>query len=744
MKDLLAEIQDLKSRLQEAEATIDSIRSGEVDALVVSRAEGEELYMLHGAERPYRILVESMNEGALSLTPEGVIIYANNAFIMMAGGSSSGSLLGRSFREMVAARDARKFDALWAKALEEKGATELEMDFDGRVVPVYLSYGAQLIDQEPTVFLVVADITEQKKAQESISRLNEELRHEAEELERRVAERTRELKAVNVDLAAEVFERRAAQRALQEERERLAITLQSIGDGVIATDADSKVVLLNGVAEHLTGWSQEEAVGKPLPEVFNIINEETRKRAEDIVEKAISEGVITGLANHTILIARDGRETLIADSCAPILSEEGIIFGAVLVFRDVTDELEAERLRASLNEINASINSSLEFEAIMEAVVRQSCSAVDCDSVSFEMKHENYWRAEYAEGLPRDLTGVHLTGEDAPDLDLIARTREPLIFSQGDGGSPIFARALEAFNAGSIMLIPVNIKNGVEAAIRFVRSPGKKAFDEIHLDFARKLAVSLSLALQNARLYAAERNIAQTLQEALIITPSQLQGVEFSHLYRSATESARVGGDFYNIFEVGAGKIWVLIGDVAGKGVSAATLTLQVQNTIKSFAKQGYSPAEVIGKTNKVIVRASKANDFVTVFLCSIDIKTGDLVYCSGGHPPAIIKRKSGEIETLATSSPILGAFSDLEYSEERTVVERGDMLVLYTDGVIETRNTEGALVGIQRLTEIVAAPVSLPKMPQHIFKAISNFSGGKMNDDVALLIVSLADQNNG
>ncbi|MHB1413230.1 MAG: PP2C family protein-serine/threonine phosphatase, partial [Thermoleophilia bacterium] len=156
-----------------------------------------------------------------------------------------------------------------------------------------------------------------------------------------------------------------------------------------------------------------------------------------------------------------------------------------------------------------------------------------------------------------------------------------------------------------------------------------------------------------------------------------------------------------------------------------------------------YSPAEVIGKTNKVIVRASKANDFVTVFLCSIDIKTGDLVYCSGGHPPAIIKRKSGEIETLATSSPILGAFSDLEYSEERTVVERGDMLVLYTDGVIETRNTEGALVGIQRLTEIVAAPVSLPKMPQHIFKAISNFSGGKMNDDVALLIVALTDKKN-
>ena len=106
--------------------------------------------------------------------------------------------------------------------------------------------------------------------------------------------------------------------ALHGEREQLRVTLASIGDGVIVTDPGGRVTMLNGVAEALTGWTAVEAAGMPLPQVFTIVNEETRKQVEDPVTRALRDGVIVGLADHTVLISKDGTERPIADSAAPI------------------------------------------------------------------------------------------------------------------------------------------------------------------------------------------------------------------------------------------------------------------------------------------------------------------------------------------------------------------------------------------------------------------------------------------
>ena len=130
---------------------------------------------------------------------------------------------------------------------------------------------------------------------------------------------------------------------LQASEERLAVTLQSIGDGVITTDADGRVTLLNAVAEQLTGWTQAAAAQRPVDEVFKIINQETRQPAVIPVKETLAQGTIQGLANHTVLVARDGRERAIADSCAPIRGRDGQVIGAVLVFRDVTAEYAVQQ-----------------------------------------------------------------------------------------------------------------------------------------------------------------------------------------------------------------------------------------------------------------------------------------------------------------------------------------------------------------------------------------------------------------
>ncbi len=131
---------------------------------------------------------------------------------------------------------------------------------------------------------------------------------------------------------------------LRKAMERYGVTLQAIGDGVITTDAMGRVELVNPVAEGLTGWTQGEARGKALREVFRIINEETRNPVEDPVTRVLQEGAVVGLANHTVLIARDGKEIPIADSGAPIRDGKGEMTGVVLVFRDQSEERLARQL----------------------------------------------------------------------------------------------------------------------------------------------------------------------------------------------------------------------------------------------------------------------------------------------------------------------------------------------------------------------------------------------------------------
>ncbi len=130
---------------------------------------------------------------------------------------------------------------------------------------------------------------------------------------------------------------------LEVSEERLAVTLNSIGDAVIATDAEGRVTLMNPLAKHLTGWTQTEATGRMVDEVFQIINQETRQPATVPVAETLAKGTIQGLANHTVLIALDGSECAIADSCAPIRDRAGKVVGAVLVFRDVTKDYAAQQ-----------------------------------------------------------------------------------------------------------------------------------------------------------------------------------------------------------------------------------------------------------------------------------------------------------------------------------------------------------------------------------------------------------------
>ncbi len=201
-------------------------------------------------------------------------------------------------------------------------------------------------------------IEQQKLAQEFRTRAGQ-IEAEVYLRAREVQEANRCLETANQELLRGLSERKRAQEALEKSEKWFSTTLASVGDAVIATDMNGAVTFMNSVAQTLTGWSQAEAAGKPMDLVLNIVNKETRRPTENPVKKVFREGKIVGLADHTLLLSKNGTEYDIEDSAAPILTDTGEGLGVVLVFRNITEKKRAEeetkRQKALLQLILGSI-----------------------------------------------------------------------------------------------------------------------------------------------------------------------------------------------------------------------------------------------------------------------------------------------------------------------------------------------------------------------------------------------------
>jgi PAS domain S-box-containing protein len=228
----------------------------------------------------------------------------------------------------------------------------------------------------------------------------------------RLEESEEKLRQAYGELLREIVERARAEGALAAETARLAITLRSIGEGVITTDQQGVIVLMNESAEALTGWPREEAVGKGVTEVFCALDEETGNPCSSPVGMVIESGQATPPINNKVLLARDGEKRLIADSASPVCDPDGSILGAVLVFRDIADErkLEEERLRLRKLESIATLAGGIahDFNNLLTVILGNIGFAelfIDPQGKAFEKLND----AEKATERAKELTSQLLT-----------------------------------------------------------------------------------------------------------------------------------------------------------------------------------------------------------------------------------------------------------------------------------------------------------------------------------------------
>lgn len=227
-------------------------------------------------------------------------------------------------------------------------------------------------------------------------------------------------------------------RQLSEQRELLEVTLESIGDAVITTDALGQTTWLNPVAQHLTGWQNKDAIGRPLSHVFNIVNEDTRLKTENPIETCLAQGRVVGLANHTILISKNGDEYGIEDSAAPIRNASGEVLGAVLVFHDVTEQrrLSNEVTHQATHDSLTGLVNRLEFETRLRRLLRQS---VDEDNVH-ALLYVDLDQFKIVNDTCGHTVGDKMLQQIGSLLDGIIRTRDTLARLGGDEFGVILER----------------------------------------------------------------------------------------------------------------------------------------------------------------------------------------------------------------------------------------------------------------------------------------------------------------
>lgn len=266
-------------------------------------------------------------------------------------------------------------------------------------------------------------------------------------------------------------------------------------------------------------------------------------------------------------------------------------------------------------------------------------------------------------------------------------------------------------------------------------------FDNADIIFLKRFVDVLRRCIVGEIERAQDARIAHALQQSLKNDIVDIEGVHTGALYSSATDRALIGGDFFDMVSLPNHQVLVFIGDISGKGIEAASMSSLVKTAVVAYAYMGMSPAGIVSSVNKLFVNFSRLERFATLFVAICDLTNGQATYCCAGHTPAYLYRQgaephTGELELLTEQSPIVGAFSEVHFTNGRFVFSPRDILFLYTDGTTEARRATGEFFGEDRLRRAFLSEVDhmVEDLPERILNRVEEFTDGLLLDDIALL----------
>ncbi len=297
----------------------------------------------------------------------------------------------------------------------------------------------------------------------------------------------------------------------------------------------------------------------------------------------------------------------------------------------------------------------------------------------------------------------------------------------------------------TMMGVPLQTKDRIIGLI-YVDSPFVlREFTKDDLNLLTVMASICAVRIENARLALVEegerimkRDLAQAAEIQNGMLPANAPIVEGTDLAGFNVPCRTVGGDYYDFFPYADGRLGLTLGDVSGKGMPASLMMMALHARVQVLAEDPGNLAEFMSRLNKTTCANCPSNRFITFFFCVLDTKTGDLAFANAGHNPPIIVRASGKAEMLEGGGPVLGIIPFAPYAERHVQLERGDMLVIYSDGVTEANNVNHEEYDEQRFIEVLKQNRERPaaEIVAAVTKSLNEFAAGAPQaDDITLLV---------
>ena len=281
--------------------------------------------------------------------------------------------------------------------------------------------------------------------------------------------------------------------------------------------------------------------------------------------------------------------------------------------------------------------------------------------------------------------------------------------------------------------------SGAPRRALLLRADDAEPLGELEVEFLLDLVADVRDIARGQEAREQDKRISQALQTGMRNELQHVDGITAEAVYSSATASALVGGDFYDLVRLPGRRACVIMGDVSGKGVEAASVSAAVKTALAAYAWEGLAPARMVRSLNEFLLGFSRLETFATLFVGIVDLSEGTIRYCSAGHPPALlVGAGADEISTLDVQSGVVGAFHDIAYQDGVAHLVPGDVLLLYTDGTTEARNGDGAFFGEDGLREAVmresAGDKPFEGFVGRLLETLEAFTGRNLEDDVAMM----------
>jgi serine phosphatase RsbU (regulator of sigma subunit)/PAS domain-containing protein len=545
-------------------------------------------------------------------------------------------------------------------------------------------------------------------------------------------------------------------RELREERDLVTALVDRSPLAVAVVRAPELVVeLANDVAKAL--WPGVQMVGTPVAEVFPEAGpagflELLRQVAEtgqpvtidaplewwepgDIRNFSMTYSRLpqpTGRPTRVLIIARETTTEVTARSRAEAIATERS--------RDLSRaRVTSARLR-SLVDLAAAIASVEDLDALLYLVTGEAARLLGSDMAALFLLDERgdalVGRAHV--GMDDEVVlGLQLVLAEWPEVADVVRTGRPVVHVHADEVRGPERPYIERFGIRSYVAVRLG-SPGRPLGILFVNYTRRRhRFSRPELAFLETLTSYLSVTIERARLVSVLREAVTSLQAAVLPASfPTVPGLDTDALYRSASEVAQVGGDFYDLFALEGGRVAAVIGDVCGKGVAAARHTVRLRYELRTLLEEGRPPGRLLTAFNRRVQEEFVEDEYATLLLLVLDPATGVASWSSAGHPPPVVTGATPRTLAFAGSLPV-GLFPDATYQTARFTLPPGRCVILYTDGVVEARNPDRQEFGTDGLEAAApAVAASAAAVAEVVLKQVLSHSGGHLDDDAAVLVL--------